>query len=358
MGCLDTNGVLYECGTDHDEGGDNGGGGGGGGGGSSPTDLPTLTGTPWPTGPDYTGTECASYSTTELCNGSGGKSGCQTHTLCMPTTSHLPTWGTHGKATCTGESEICLSTTTFTRCGRKGRDIDPEATATANGLLPVDSNIPAMFLTAPGPSATPTPAPEPRLVLESIRVVEVRQPESSAVPIPPAPEVPAPLNMNMTENAAVANGLFALERRQGDCDSFISCAVCAKVEKYPCLFATVSAEMGAIRGINLEAVVFEDDIEVCRASTHCGILDDISQCSGYDNYDCGGGNRMDWDQNFIRYYSKKYDRTIPLYVENDGGTIYEPCRKFSLPPGPHQILWPQYQNKINEPTNFFFFFYS
>lgn len=39
---------------------------------------------------------------------------------------------------------------------------------------------------------------------------------------------------------------------------------------------------------------------------------------------------MDWDQNFIRYYTKKYDRTIPIYVENEAGTVYAPCSKFTV----------------------------
>jgi len=98
---------------------------------------------------------------------------------------------------------------------------------------------------------------------------------------------------------------------------------------YPCLRASVSAHMGAIRGITLTATIYEDDVQVCKAETHCKTLDEIEgHCDGYVNYDCGGGNRMDWKLNFMRFYSKKYGGSIPAPLLADG--LY--CCSGSTPP--------------------------
>ncbi len=172
MGCLDINGVLYPCGSDHDdgdgsEGGGSGGSGGNNGGGCCTTSkppIPTLTSTNWPTGPDYTGTQCASTPQSYVTEAA---------------TSARPT------------SSVC----------RQRRTCPPR--------VPMERR--------------PAPARA-----------------KSASALPPTP--------------------------------------------------------GAERS----------------ASTHCDITDSIDTCSGYSNFDCGGGRRMDWNLNFLRYSSKKYDQTVGM----------------------------------------------
>ncbi|KAK1833504.1 hypothetical protein QBC39DRAFT_302904 [Podospora conica] len=254
--------------------------------------MPTLMPTLIPEGPDYVGPECSTYSQTTICAGSGGRQACSTRNLCVPTPKNMPTFGTFGKATCTDQNAFCISTTIFTRCQANGLagGIPPEATVLPATLLPVKEK----------------PAPLP------------------AAPPPPPPAAPEVRN-----NTSVVPRNILNPRQVDTCDYFVSCALCATAVKVPCLVATVSAHMGAIRGITLTATIFEDDVEVCRAQTHCNILEDIEgNCDGYVDFDCGNGNRFDWKQNFMRYYSKKYGGAYPLFVTSEGGTQWEICSKW------------------------------
>jgi hypothetical protein len=119
-------------------------------GSSSPTrtsgsssSLPTLS-----TGTPYSGSGCATYTVSKVCNGSGEQSACQTETLCVPSTVTFSTILTQGTATCTSNG-ICVSTTVFTECeettgGQAKRTIatapiTARATATAEPLAPAIS---------------------------------------------------------------------------------------------------------------------------------------------------------------------------------------------------------------------------
>lgn len=318
VGCLDDNGVLYPCGS----GGGNGGNNSGGGGGGTISAQPTLI----PEGPDYTGPECSTYSKTTICAGSGGRQACSTRSLCVPTPKTMPTFGTTGRATCTGQNAFCISTTIFTRCQANGLagGIPPAATVLARGL-PAVSNAPAMIIThdAPAPTLPPVLKEKTQEVLPAT-VLPVKE---KPAPLPAAPPPPPPAAPEVRNNTSVVPRNILNPR--DTCDYFVSCAVCATAVKVPCLVATVSAHMGAIRGITLTATIYEDDVQVCKAQTHCNILQDIEgNCDGYVNFDCGNGNRFDWKENFMRYYSKKYGGTYPLFVTSEGGTQYEICSKW------------------------------
>ena len=62
--------------------------------------------------------------------------------------------------------------------------------------------------------------------------------------------------------------------------------------------------------------MIEGSKEVCVATTHCALLEqNEGHCDAATNVGCGGGNKMDRKFNFIRYYSKKYNMTYPIYME-------------------------------------------
>ncbi|KAF9698681.1 hypothetical protein EKO04_003350 [Ascochyta lentis] len=88
--------------------------------------LPTLT----TVEPPYSGSECASYLHTTMCNGSGGNQACVTQDLCVPTKPCYYTYSATGTPVCTGEYSICLSTTIQIRCAKVG-GIAARADATA-----------------------------------------------------------------------------------------------------------------------------------------------------------------------------------------------------------------------------------
>ena len=72
--------------------------------------------------------------------------------------------------------------------------------------------------------------------------------------------------------------------------------------------------MGITSGIQIEAYVKEDGVEKCRATLDCDLLWD-SGCSGVDKFTCPDGSTMAFKYNYVQYYSKKYDRMYPMYLE-------------------------------------------
>lgn len=283
--------------------------------------LPTLTSLP--TGPPYSGSNCASYTASEVCNGSGGRSSCETQTLCVPSAPRWSTYKTIGSASCPG-NQICIRTSIVPQCAQNAiGGVLPRATATATttpvNLVKLKSRVPATVTAA---FITGEPSALVKLKSETEHKKEVVIPD---------------LDFNATEsqftNSSFSSGLSGGEliKRQGfgddSCLYVITCKkddndipFCATVSKVPCIKASIEANTGGASGTKVTATVKEDGVTVCQASVSCTIFDDIlgheGNCAGNPKFDCGGGNSMNWEWNKIYYTSKKYGgATYPLYLE-------------------------------------------
>lgn len=105
----------------------------------------------------------------------------------------------------------------------------------------------------------------------------------------------------------------------GGCDYIRFCQTCAKVERVPCLEATIHAYTGPLSGTDLTTRVYEDGVKVCEAHLKCDWWD--NNCSGIDSTDCGDGNSMAWKWNFIRYTSKKYGTSFSIWLDRTPDTV-------------------------------------
>jgi hypothetical protein len=121
----------------------------------------------------------------------------------------------------------------------------------------------------------------------------------------------------------------------GGCDYIPFCALCATIEKVPCLQASIQAITGAVSGTDVTAVVKEDGKVICQASINCALWD--NGCSGISSYDCGGGNSMGWKWNYIQYKSAKYGTTFPMYLDRTVTDSIIFCCKSSFR---HQVSSP------------------
>ncbi|KAI1269773.1 hypothetical protein F5Y18DRAFT_109641 [Xylariaceae sp. FL1019] len=241
------------------------------------TDAPGNITTP------YTGSECSGYTTTTSCNGSGGRSACVTQALCMPTAPCPPAYTADGVASCTGDNEICLGTTVFTRCaietGVAARDVLTEGLTSSAASL-----------------ATPTAT----LDLDSLPTPAL----NSKKPAADGWSRDAVENADLaawTANLSAPELLFPRQNgcggsANGGCDYFRSCNLCATITKVPCLQASIEARTGVFSGTDVSAVVNEDGVDVCSASLSCDIWD--NDCSGINDVDCGDGNAMSWKWNY------------------------------------------------------------
>lgn len=338
-----------------------------------PTDLPPL---PEPDDP-YTGTECASYSSTTWCNGSGGKSACQTGELCVPTSTKVQKYA--GTWTCTQSNAICLRWTSIGRCELQA------ATGIAAEETPVVPRAPhvgptATFVTVRTPSpkwdsgggsnlrqgrealtaraaATTVPfislqtaAPEAKSGSEDSTLagaaasaapeIEVEVEVVKVVELPYSLRDPWDSNAELDGRGPVARELTPhLDSRDVDppvslqddsCDWFLSCLLCATVVQVPCLESRLSASLAPIAGMELTAQVWEDGELRCEAYIQCGILENPENCAGINDFDCGNGYSMDWDSNLINYRSatEKYNgQSYLMYLEDGGDTIWDVCCK-------------------------------
>lgn len=281
--------------------------------------LPTL-----PTGPPYSGSGCATYTVSEVCNGSGGQSACEIQTLCVPTAPGWSSYAPDGTPSCPNNG-ICISTTTIGQCldtsggGPIGKRILSSATAPSSATAVETSTL----VKRPSRMLSTVAATSTAIAVESSAPAAFRSKpelkERSMVP-----------DFNLkNEESDFANsssfGAVELFKRQnyGDdgCYYLLLCAAgyCATASKVPCLQASIQAHTGGASGTDVTATVTEDGVIVCQASTHCSIFSDIlgdeSSCAGIRNYDCGGGNSMTWVWNNIQYTSKKYNNVMyPMYL--------------------------------------------
>ncbi|KAK8075259.1 glycoside hydrolase superfamily, partial [Apiospora hydei] len=316
--------------------------GGGGGGGtpppittpppSGPTSLPPLPSSS--AQPPYSGSGCQSYAHTTRCNGSGGRSACVTQDLCVPTAPCPSSFTASGTPVCTGEYSICVITTIVTRCARVG-----DATAAAVNMLGARPTVTPTASVVGLPSSSPTPAsstpdiqaqddaePTTEPGIPAVRRADDEESHARGLDL-------AAMPVNASELQSVSPS--ALLPRQngcggsanGGCDYIRFCAPggCAKIENVPCLEAHIYAHTGALSGTEVSAWVIEDGDEKCRGSITCDIWD--SDCSGTGYFDCGGGNQMGWNWNYIEYYSSKYESWFPLYLDRTGGDEIVFCSK-------------------------------
>lgn len=281
---------------------------------------PTLTSS----APPYSGPECSKYTTTTVCNGSGGQAACLTQRLCVPTLPCPPTYGATGTPVCSGASATCLVTTIQTRCARGAEPthlalVEEASTEEA----PQEPTVVARHEPAPTSSASATSeALSPRVDLPS-------EPNLPAVPIQSQDITPE----DVTINPAAVDVLFPRQNgcggsANGGCDYIRFCALCATVTRVPCLIVDVFAVTGPLSGTDLTTVVIEDGVEVCRSTMNCENWDE--DCNGRSNYNCGGGNSVGWAWNYVQYKSAKYSATFPLYLDLYGPTEIDFCCKLTL----------------------------
>lgn len=270
---------------------------------SSPviTSRPTLTST-FQAGPPYSGSGCASYTVSEVCNGSGEKSVCIEETLCVPT---QPPWSTilgNGEATCQG-SAICASTTTHTVCkdGVEGRS---QSRNTQDGFFKALS-ADAVSTTADTPALSPVATPAQSIPL----AIHGAGRDAAARSLISDRDNEKGLTIR---NDSIGAGSLLKPRDDGfgsdGCLYTIGCALCLTAVKVPCINAKIYAITGGASGTDVMATVTEDGVIKCQASVHCSIFDDLfdnenDTCAGIPNYDCGGGNSMIWRWNEITYTS-------------------------------------------------------
>ena len=296
VGCIDMDdGTIYPCSGSSDGGGNNGNG--------------TTT------GPPYSGSGCSSYTTTSTCSAGGAP--CTTQALCVPTKPCPPAYS--GTPFCLGGNALCLGTSIATRCAKRPATAGQTSATGASSASATES---ALITPPPSlPPASPTANAE-----SSVPDVQQRN--------PPLVAIREPLLESDNKTVVSIDSLLARQAigcggsANGGCDYFLFCKVCATIISVPCLQASIYAITGAISGTDVTAHVVEDGVVVCEASINCALWD--TNCSGILNFDCGGGSKMSWEWNYIRYRSAKYDGTMfPMYLPRTVTDKIVFCCKFT-----------------------------
>ncbi|KAI0537760.1 pectate lyase superfamily protein-domain-containing protein [Xylaria digitata] len=255
-----------------------------GGGSSSTTPFPTLT-----------PSECPRpWSTTSVCNGSGGNSACIETTVCPPPSNPIPT--ATGAPGCSESGQICLATTTYQLCARSD--------------LPVPQGR-VGILTADG-AAVPSASALAAMPLNDLMPRQQVTCTNSSPRVTAQPKLPKEKR----------NYKLTLDRRQSGCPSGCTCfesckpGCCATPVSYPCLDIYISGAGDFFENI-WEAQITEDGSTVCAAAFSC------DGCQGLlDWTDCGDGNQWKWTTNHLWYYSSKYDATYEYIVEEVAEVVY------------------------------------
>ncbi|KAI1773231.1 pectin lyase-like protein [Hypoxylon cercidicola] len=241
---------------------------------SSTSSLPTLTPTSCP----------RPWSTTTVCNGSGGNTACLPSSVCPPPSS-IPT--ATGTPMCPEPGQVCLATTTYERCERPS--LPPRHVADASALQ--------------------TQAPQ---LVHGAR--SVTGPDLSMVTSAPEPEPGVGKTKRSYE-------LQVGPRQDGGgcpsgCDCFLACRLCATPTRFPCLDLSIIGSGDFFYNI-WDGHVIEDGVTVCTASFTC------EDCQGLDDWtDCGGGNSWKFTGNEIWYNSGKYEVTYNYILDSTGTETY------------------------------------
>lgn len=248
--------------------------------------------------PPYSGPECSTYTTSTVCNGSGGQVACVTQALCVPPAPCPLAYVASGTPVCTGENEFCLVTATIPRCNLAA----PTNTVLPRGdIAQAGPRKPTSFQTV----TVSSPTGKPEAVVDNEQHEVVREAESNAT------------NQLWSINAPAVNLLSPRQSSCGEspdgCDYIRFCDTCVTAEGVPCLQADINAHTGALSGTDVSARVMEDGVVVCEASINCELWE--TSCSGITDYDCGEGNSMDWTWNKILYQSAKYGTMFPMFLE-------------------------------------------
>jgi hypothetical protein len=224
----------------------------------TPTNLPPLPSNP---------TTCPRpWSSTQVCNGSGGKSVCVTSSVCPPPPSLTPVPTTTNLCS---SGQLCVSTTVFTLCQK--RDAPAEETAAPRAALPAQAD--SGILTA--------------------------VPTTTASPVAAAPP-PPPSDLAVLPKS---HGLLEARQKSDPCQYFTRCATCATPVSYPCLEMSIIGAGDFFYNI-WEAKVIEDGRQVCAASFTC------PSCQGRDDMPCEDGGSFSLHINKITFKSGKYKQTF------------------------------------------------
>ncbi|KAH7359400.1 pectate lyase superfamily protein-domain-containing protein [Plectosphaerella cucumerina] len=290
--------------------------------------LPPLTGIGGP----YSGPGCATYTPTVICNGSGGGQACITDNICVASQPPCPTWKTIGTPLCPTDRPLCIRPSSITRCGWVAEQTEAPAVAAEKREVLRPSQLTAESQ----PQATLVPqasrSPSPESILDMA-------PEAMVAGALDAADDDVTLNNNtgviprsllLGERQAVPNGCGGDET--GGCTVIRFCpnTLCATVSVVSCVQAFVTITM---HPINTEVTlsIVEDGELTCTWSIKCltistpGCLEDLT----LGERDCGGGNKIEgWGNTMstVAYISAKTNgRRYMLYLGQDGGNQYYPC---------------------------------
>ncbi|KAI1076806.1 pectin lyase-like protein [Whalleya microplaca] len=256
--------------------------------------------------PPLNSTSCPRpWSTTTVCNGSGGQSVCVGSSVCPPP-SPIPT-ATSSDVTCSTAGQICLGTTTYTVCQDPLRTFPAPAVATA--------------------ASTTTTSLRPRGdVAPPSTVSGAYQGLITGAPIPPSGFELSNSNSRNGDHGEDGDSLSSINDkrryellvapRQDGCSSFSACALCATPTNYPCLDLSITGTGDFFYNI-WEGHVIEDGVMVCQADFDC------DDCQGLSDWvDCGGGSRWKFTDNELWYYSGKYQANYSYILPNTGTDVY------------------------------------
>ncbi|KAH7303155.1 hypothetical protein B0I35DRAFT_447067 [Stachybotrys elegans] len=236
--------------------------------------LPTLP--PQPSNPD-----CPTRISTVLCNGSGGEAACMTSTVCLPNQPTLPPYTPKPNApSCPASTEICVKTSTYTRCARGVTQSTQQAKATAVAQATTTSSSVA---------------------------VETTKSELSDAQI--APHGQSAESFGVVALDPVFNRLLP---RQG-CDMVEFCE-CGTVEHWPCLSMWIQI-MSTMFGHTTTIMVEEDGEQVCKVTSWCWLAQGADNCAKSGEFDCGDKYKLSWEGSKVTYYSPKYEVSFPGYLE-------------------------------------------
>ncbi|KAK4120931.1 hypothetical protein N657DRAFT_148252 [Parathielavia appendiculata] len=264
----------------------------------------------------YSGPGCATYTPTTVCNGSGGRSVCVTGRICIPTHAPCPAWPTIGTPRCPPDFPTCLRTTQVTLCALKQRTVEARLTP---------------------PPSPPTPTPTPPAAAQAVggrffqrrdqpQQQQQQQQQKPTVPLEPVliPEdatlddlVPAAAvadnNGISTDNTTSVLDLelapFALNKRQdipwgcgghetGGCTVYTDCqqGFCARAERVSCVLALIRIEMHPI-DTEVMLSVYENGELMCSRSIKCLTIlsPDCLIDQSGGEFDCGTGRVTSWE---------------------------------------------------------------
>ena len=286
-------------------------------------------------------------STVDFCNGSGGKQVCGQSMFCVTTPKASPTYRVVNDSKCPGAGEVCVRKRVVTSCDNKKARGLPEPTLAA---LPAVGGDSVLTADAPPPTLAPgagygagAAAPMP--------VQGVKKPVIKA-PRRPLPESLRQIHELQVSPVPTAAENMLLAARQQVCSITVTCETCQAPKPNvpdPCIEIKMLAVATGLGGTQISAELSVNGRIVCRPSNLCGVDEQVEDCWGADNYDCGSGNRLDWRGEFFSFYVRANDKTYDIEVKVTKEGVYDPCGSkcaisfclpLPLPPISFLPAWP------------------